>query len=311
MKARKLADPQRCPWAQGADGSAKGILIAARKLEGDQRKAAASRREHGLVFGEAASECGTANSMNEYRLLIDLHKQGDRQGPGGDVETEQALNLAMIDRAARLKVADVGCGTGASALLLARLLNAQVTAVDFLQDFLVVLKERAESMGVADRISTLARSMDDLPFADEELDLIWSEGAIYNIGFEKGVADWRRYLKAGGLLVASEITWITSSRPPELQSHWESEYPEIDVASAKIKILETHGYSPLGYFVLPEHCWLDHYYRPMQARFEDFLCRNGMSEEARAIVAAEQREIELYERYKEYFGYGMYVAKKV
>jgi SAM-dependent methyltransferase len=233
-----------------------------------------------------------------------------RQGPGGDAETEKALNLAIVDRTAPLKVADIGCGTGASALILAKLLNARITAVDFLQDFLSVLEEKAANTGVADRVSTLACSMDNLPFADEELDVIWSEGAIYNIGFEKGVADWRRYLKAGGLLVASEITWITDSRPQELQDHWDSEYPEIDVASAKIRVLEKHGYSPVGYFVLPEHCWLDQYYRPMQASFEDFLNRNGNSEEARAIVAAEQREIDLYETYKAYISYGVYVAKK-
>ena len=249
-------------------------------------------------------------TMADYKLLIDLHKQGHRQGPGGDAETEQALNLAMVDRAAPLKVADIGCGTGASAILLAQLLNARITAVDFLQDFLDVLEERAESMGVADRISTLACSMDNLPFADEELDVMWSEGAIYNIGFEKGVADWRRYLKTGGLLIASEITWITDSRPPELQNHWDSEYPEIDVASAKIRVLEKHGYSPFGYFVLPEHCWMDQYYRPMQARFEDFLNRNGNSAEARAIVAAEQLEIDLYETYMDHISYGMYIAKK-
>jgi len=248
--------------------------------------------------------------MNDYKLLIDLHKEGHRQGPGGDAETEFALNLAMIDRAAPLKIADIGCGTGASTILLARLLNARITAVDFLKDFLDVLEQRAESTGVADRISTLARSMDDLPFADEELDVIWSEGAIYNIGFEKGVADWRRYLKAGGLLVASEITWITDSRPTELQNHWDNEYPEIDVASAKIMVLEKHGYSPIGYFVLPEQCWMDQYYRPMQARFEEFLNRNGNSKEARSIVAAEQREIDLYERYKAHISYGVYVAKK-
>jgi len=248
--------------------------------------------------------------MGDYKLLIDLHKQGHRQGPGGDAETEQALNLAMVDRAAPLKVADIGCGTGASTLLLARLLNARITAVDFLQDFLDVLKERAASMGLADRISTLACSMENLPFADEELDIIWSEGAVYNIGFGKGVEDWRRYLKAGGLLVASEITWITHSRPTELQDYWDGEYPEISVASAKIRVLEEHGYSPIGYFVLPEHCWLDQYYRPMQARFEDFLHRNGNSEDARAIVAAEQREIELYEMFKAHVSYGMYVARK-
>ena len=250
--------------------------------------------------------------MDDFKFLIDLHIQGHRQGPGGDAETEQALNLARVDRDAPLKVADIGCGTGASALLLARLLtNARITAVDFLQDFLDVLMERAERMGLADRISTLACSMDNLPFADEEFAVIWSEGAIYNIGFEQGVANWHRYLKGGGILVASEITWLTDSRPPELQKHWDSQYPEIDVGSAKIRLLEKHGYSPVGYFVLPEHCWLDHYYRPMEAKFEDFLNRNGNTEEARAIVAAEQREIELYESYKDHVGYGVYVGKKV
>ena len=85
--------------------------------------------------------------MEDYQLLIDLHKSANRQGPGGYAETEKALSLAMIDRAAPLKIADIGCGTGGSTLLLARLLNAQITAVDFLKDFLEVLEGRAENMG--------------------------------------------------------------------------------------------------------------------------------------------------------------------
>ena len=250
--------------------------------------------------------------MEDYKLLIDLHKQGHRQGPGGDAETEIALSLTMIDRDAPLKIADIGCGTGASTLQLARLLkNSHITAVDFLQDFLDVLNKEAKSTGIADRISTLARSMDDLPFADEEFDVIWSEGAIYNIGFEKGVKDWRRYLKTDGLLVASEITWISDSRPAEIQAHWDNEYPEINLASAKIRVLEKHGYSPIGYFVLPVHCWLDEYYRPMQARFDDFLNRNGNSKEVCEIVAAERHEIDLYERNKDHFSYGVYVGRKL
>lgn len=249
--------------------------------------------------------------MEDYQLLIDLHKGANRQGPGGDAETEKAINLAMIDRAAPLKIADIGSGTGASTLLLARLLNARITAVDLFHDFLEVLEGRARNMGLSEKITTLACSMDNLPFGDEEYDVIWSEGAIYNIGFEKGVMDWKRYLKTGGLLVVSEITWLTSSRPSELQNHWVGEYPEIDVASSEIGVLENNAYSPIGYFVLPEHCWLDNYYRPIQDSFEDFLNRNGNSEAARTIVEAENFEIELFKKYKIYYSYGVYIARKL
>lgn len=249
--------------------------------------------------------------MEDYQLLIDLHKRSNRQGPGGDAESEKALSLAMIDGVAPLKIADIGCGTGASALLLARLLGAQITAVDFLQDFLEVLIGRAENMGLSDKVTTLCRSMDDLPFGDEEYDVIWSEGAIYNIGFEKGVRDWNRFLKTGGMMVVSEITWLTADRPSELQEYWKNEYPEVDTASSKIAILENNGYSPVAYFVLPEHCWLDNYYRPMQDGFEAFLKRNGNSERAQAIVNAEKKEIALYEKYKAHYSYGVYIARKL
>lgn len=248
--------------------------------------------------------------MDDFRLIIDLHKEGMRQGPGGDAQTELALELARLDRKAPVKLADIGCGTGASTLLLAKHLNAQITAVDFLPEFLEGLTVRSKQAGVADRISTLACSMDELPFADEELDIIWAEGAIYNIGFEKGVSEWRRFLKTGGVLVASEITWITDSRPSEIQEHWDAEYPEIDLASSKIKVLEKHGYSLIGYFVLPEECWLEEYYAPMENRFEEFLSRHGNSEEARAIVDTERKEIDLYRRYKAYYSYGVYIAQK-
>ncbi len=249
--------------------------------------------------------------MNDLQLLIDLHKRSNRQGPGGDSETRKAMELAMLGALEPLKIADIGCGTGASTMLLARELNAQVTAVDFLPEFIDVLKTRAESEGLINKISPIVGSMDDLPFDDEEYDVIWSEGAIYNMGFKKGVGDWRRYLKPGGLLVVSEITWTTSERPFELQNHWESEYPEVGTASSKISILENSGYTPVAYFTLPDHCWINNYYRPMQNSFSEFLARNANSEDAQTIVEAEKKEISLYEEYKNYFSYGVYIAKKL
>jgi ubiquinone/menaquinone biosynthesis C-methylase UbiE len=110
--------------------------------------------------------------VDELQLLIDLHKGASRQGPGGDAETEKAIDLAYIDRSAPLKIADIGCGTGSSTLILARLLNAKITAVDFLQKFLDVLETRAQSDGVAESITSLCASMDDLPFEEKEFDVV-------------------------------------------------------------------------------------------------------------------------------------------
>lgn len=248
--------------------------------------------------------------MDEMQLLIDLHKGGYRQGPGSDTATQIALAMTGLDGSAPLKVADVGCGTGASTMVLAKKLNAEIVAIDFIQDFLDILHQRSVKHGLEDRISCLACSMESLPFPENDLDLIWSEGAIYNIGFKRGITEWRRYLKTGGVLVASEITWLTNDRPKELQKHWDGEYPEIDVASAKIAILEKQGYSPLGYFVLPQNCWLDEYYQPLKSKFSSFLEQHGNSAQAQNMVKAELEEMEMYERNMEHLSYGVYIARK-
>ena len=249
--------------------------------------------------------------MDDLRLLIDLHGDGPRQGPGGEDETRLAVMLSGLKGATGLRVADIGCGTGASTRVLAAELDARIAAVDLVPGFLASLEAAAERAGVGDRITPLAASMEALPFEDASLDAIWSEGAIYNIGFAAGVEAWRRFLKPGGVLALSELTWLTDRRPAELQAHWDREYPEVDTASAKMAVLERLGFSPTGYFALPGHCWLDNYYGPLRQRFPAFLRRNGSSEAARAIVAAEEAEISLYERYREFVSYGYYIARKV
>ena len=252
-----------------------------------------------------------AKNFEDLSLLVSLHAGGDRQGPGGDAETRRAIDLAGLNWDPALKIADIGCGTGASALVLAKVLGAQITAIDFLPDFLARLQERAGVLGLSGLIETHAQSMESLCLTDASLDAIWSEGAIYNIGFERGVKEWRRFLKPGGILAVSELTWLTDARPDELETHWVSQYPEVGKASEKMAVLEKNGYTPLGYFVLPEQCWLDAYYRPLQQRFASFLETHGSSQEARKIVTAEEHEIILYEQYRTFVSYGFYIAKKL
>ncbi|MEP5566304.1 MAG: methyltransferase domain-containing protein [Halioglobus sp.] len=249
--------------------------------------------------------------MTEIELLIALHRGQYRQGPGDDAITQRAIELARLEPSCTLKVADVGCGTGAASRLLASQLDAKVTSVDFLPEFLQELEIAAEAEGIANRITTLNCSMDTLPFENNSLDVIWSEGAIYNIGFESGLRQWRNFLKPGGILAVTEITWLTDQRSEEIDRYWNNQYPQIDTAANKLSQLEANGYSPLAYFVLPEFCWLDNYYKPLERQFPQFLKEQANSKEARAVVKEYEAEQAMYEQYASSYSYGFYIAKKV
>ncbi len=249
--------------------------------------------------------------MSEIELLIDFHKNAKRQGPGSNSDTLKALSFIDFEKEKLLKVADIGCGSGAQTITLAQNIEGRVTAVDLFPEFLDKLNAKSKELGLQGKITTLEKSMEDLPFNKEEFDVIWSEGAIYIIGFEEGVKKWKDYLKPGGYIAVSEITWITNSRPDEIEEHWNNEYPEIDTASNKIKILEENGFSPVGYFILPESSWIDNYYQPIEERIDDFLKKHRNSEIAKSIVDGEREEIRKYKKYKDFFSYGFYIAKKI
>lgn len=243
-------------------------------------------------------------------LLTDLHARNKRQGPGSDAVFSRALELAGIDTKAPLQIADIGCGTGSSTVALAQSTNASITAVDLVKEFLAKLDQSAAHAGMRSHIKTIVADMSDLPFKNEQFDVIWSEGAIYNIGFLRGIQQWREYLKPYGTLVVTEITWLTPDIPKELRTYWESEYPEIALASKKIQQLEDNGYTPIGYFVLTSDCWINEYYEPLKSGFKEFLERHENNELAKALVEAEQQEIAFYEKYRAYFSYGCYIARR-
>jgi ABC-type dipeptide/oligopeptide/nickel transport system ATPase subunit len=157
--------------------------------------------------------------LGELELLSALHAGGQRQGPGGDQETQRAWDLTGLEAHPDLAIADIGCGTGASTLVLARLSGAPVLAVDFLHPFTFQLTRRAAAAGLGEQVRAITATMQALPFAEASLDLIWSEGAIYNMGFEAGLAAWRRLLRPAGVVAVSEITWLTEVRPAELEDY--------------------------------------------------------------------------------------------
>jgi SAM-dependent methyltransferase len=249
--------------------------------------------------------------MEDHKLIASYYGQLERQGPGSDLSTLKAIELSGLSKTKQLKVADIGCGTGASTIVLAQNLNAKITAIDIFPEFLDILNSKAEKQGVHKKIETKLISMENLPFHSEELDLIWSEGSIYNIGFNKGVNSWSSFLKKGGILAVSEITWLTNSRPVEIQKFWQSEYSEIATASEKIKILEASGYKLLGYFPLSALSWSENYYNPQKEIFRSFLDAHANSAAALEFVNSAKQEINQYEQFKNYYSYGFYIASKL
>ncbi len=94
--------------------------------------------------------------------------------------------------------------------------------------------------------------------------------AIYNIGFERGLNEWREYLKTGGYIAVTESSWFTDERPGEIHDFWIDAYPEIDTIPNQVASIHKAGYLPVASFILPENCWTEHYFTPKIAAKDIF-----------------------------------------
>ncbi|MEA3283629.1 MAG: class I SAM-dependent methyltransferase [Synergistota bacterium] len=246
----------------------------------------------------------------KFNLINEFFVELDRQGPGSPEETIKAL--AFIDKlSSRSKIADLGCGTGAQTMVLAQNTEAIITALDLYAGSIDKLNARAKKLGLQPRVKGIVGSMDDLPFQDNELDLIWSEGAIANIGFEKGLNHWRRFLKKDGYVAVTYESWFTDERPSEIERWWMDAVPEIATIGQNISTMQKTGYIPVAAFALPESCWIDNYFIPQKARQEEFLKKHKGNKTAENMISFMRHEARLYSKHKEYYGYVFYIGKKI
>ncbi len=244
----------------------------------------------------------------DFALICEYFASIDRQGPGSDEATRRALSFIPNINACS-HIADIGCGTGSSALLLAADTGAHVTAIDLFPQFLTRLSERATAAGLSS-IDISAASMDALDYADKTFDVLWCEGAIYNIGFEKGLRTWRPMLKDGGYIAVTDATWLTDSRPSEVETFWQDAYPAITDMSENMAAIQRCGYTPVAAFVLPDQCWTTNFYEPQRQAQNIFLSRHGDDKTAQALVANQRHEAEIFSRFHQYYGYVFYIARK-
>ena len=133
----------------------------------------------------------------DFNLICEYFSNVERQGPGSPEATLKALSF--IDNLAdNSRIADLGCGTGGQTMILAENAPGQITGLDLFPEFINIFNRNAKQSDLSDRVKGVVGSMDDLPFGKESLDLIWSEGAIANIGFKKGLNYWNGFLKKDG-----------------------------------------------------------------------------------------------------------------
>ena len=154
--------------------------------------------------------------MSIRDFLCETHVGLERQGPGSPESTIKALsfldNLNKISR-----VIDFGCGTGGQTMVLAQNITGNITGVDLFSDFINIFNDNAKKLNLQKRVNGIVGSMESLSFQKEEFDLIWSEGAIDNIGFEKGLNYWNGFLKKGGYIAVTCASWLTDERPAEIE----------------------------------------------------------------------------------------------
>lgn len=245
----------------------------------------------------------------QEELFYELFRDLPRQGPGSIFSTRKAYEL-ISGLPEKPDILDVGCGHGMQSLELARLSQGKVIATDNYQPFLDRLKVESMAAELDHYLTTQNASMFELPFEDNTFDLIWSEGAIYIMGFEEGLKNWKKLLKPGGFVAITDATWFTKDRPEEIQSFWDAHYPAITTVDENLEKIENSGYEIVGNFSLPADDWWTHYYTHLEAKLPAYLEKHAGNETANAIAGMTLEEMDMHDKYSDFYGYEFYIGKK-
>ncbi len=235
------------------------------------------------------------------KIFHETHTGLTQEAPGSDESSLRALNIIELPKTPA--ILDVGCGPGRHTNLLAKKTGGFCVAVDIFERYLKMTQKRVEGS------APTRASMSALPFAPNSFDLIWSEGAIYIMGFSQGIKAWKPLLRPKGHLVLTEACWFTDSPPPEAREFWDEGYPAMQNIEANVKVLKDEGFEVLDLFPLPASDWWA-YYDQVQKSVDNLRNKYADDKEALAVLDIEQQEINLYRQYGDTYGYAFFVAQR-
>jgi SAM-dependent methyltransferase len=241
-----------------------------------------------------------------------------RLGAGNEASTIKALNMLRSAKPRReeravprtTRILDLGCGNGGQTVTLAQHTEGSILAMDNHQAFLDELQRRAEAAGVSGRIQVSLRDMRSLGKSDGPFDLIWSEGALFVMGFREGLAACHSLLAPGGELAVSELCWLRSDPPTDCQRYFATVYPALADIEANLAAIRACNYEVIGHFTLPESAWWEHYYHPLEERLRSLRKRYAADAEKLSVVESIQMEIDLYRQYSAFYGYVFFLMRR-
>ncbi len=245
--------------------------------------------------------------------IFELFEGMPRQGPGLNEVTGEAFGVVEEELKDGAVIVDIGCGSGMQTLELARLserIEATVVGMDVHEAFLRDFLRRSDGEGVSDRLKVVQGSMAAMPFLDGSVDLIWSEGSIFIVGFEEGLRKWGPLLKENGMMVISELNWLTDERPEEVVEFWQTMGVEVATVEENHEIVVNAGYDLLGSFPLENRGWWQDYYTPVEKRMKELKEIHAGEPDSMMLIEGMLKEIELFRKYGGAYGYQFYIIQK-
>jgi len=248
--------------------------------------------------------------MEGMEYFYELFEALPRCGPGENESTRRAFNI--IPKLSKQPfVLDIGCGPGVQTLDLAKISNGKIIALDNHQTFLDKLMKTARYEGLAEIIIPKNISMLDMDFDENTFDIIWSEGALYFMGFQNGLRRCHQLLKNDGYLAVTEVVYLVPNPPAPVTQFFENEYPDIKDVKSKIELIQNEGFHLISNFTLPESAWLDSYYLPMEEELSRLNKKYRGNKIALGVFKDLRNEINFYKKYSEFYGYEFFIMQKV
>jgi hypothetical protein len=150
--------------------------------------------------------------------------------------------------------------------------------------------------------------MKDIPAVFEDIDLLWSEGSAYSIGFCNALTRWAGALASRGFLVVSELCWLTESPPEEAKEFFRCGYPDMHSTRENIAAAEDAGYEVLATHTLPHQAWVEGYYDILGPRAR--ALREHPDATVREMAAETVREIDVFQRCADSYEYVFFVLQR-